>query len=710
MQNLVLPAEPSNSFNKNLYLKGGGEMGQLTRSFDWSKNILGTPENWPQSLLTTLSIILNSKFPMFLWWGPELIQFYNDAYRPSLGQNGKHPKALGQRAEECWPEIWPIIKPLIDQVLADGEAVWSEDQLIPIYRNNTLEDVYWTFGYSKVCDESGKPAGVLVVCNETTEKIKTYQKLAESYEKDHKMNSQLCEVNNQLASANHALKVNINRLAESKSELHHTIDKLAESETRFRELMLRAPVAMVIFNGPDFVIELINNKALEYCGRTAEQLLNLPAFTVLPEAKGQGFEKLLENVFKTGNSYVANEHPVTMKRNGKLETTWLNFIYEPIRDIYGSVSKIMMVFTEVTEQVNARKAIERAEEELRHAVNSAELCTWYINAETREFLPSRGLKELFNYYPDEEMSYDAAINLITAGYREKVLMAIEEAISTDDAFNMEFPIIGFHDKKLRWLRATGKLYPADGNKPEHFSGTMADITERNAKDMQRYEGLKEQLQELQKQEIFRVTIRTQEEERKRIAESLHNGIGQLLYAVKLNLSQIDLKQDNMEYAQFQKAKRTTEELLNEAIRESRRISHELTPQFLEDFGLRESIRDVCRRFGQFMKLKCNFRGSASKLDKYLELSIYRIIQELILNVVKHAQATEANVEIDQGVNYITVVISDNGTGFQVSKSKSKGIGLQGIFNKVKLLNGKYKIESLNGTKVTVQIPVRAADN
>ncbi|MGF7079825.1 ATP-binding protein [Mucilaginibacter sp. UYCu711] len=161
----------------NNYLQGGGEMGQLTREFDWSKTVLGSPNNWSQSLLTTISIILNSRFPMFLWWGPELIQFYNDAYRPSMGQNGKHPKALGQRGADCWPEIWPVIKPLIDQVMSGGESTWSENQLIPIYRNNKLEDVYWTFSYSKVLDETGNPGGVLVICNETTQQVQSFNNL-----------------------------------------------------------------------------------------------------------------------------------------------------------------------------------------------------------------------------------------------------------------------------------------------------------------------------------------------------------------------------------------------------------------------------------------------------------------------------------------------------------------------------------------------------
>src|SRR6478736_6467765 len=158
------------SVNYN-FLNGGGEAAELIASIDWSQTSLGAIEWWPQSLRTTLSIILHSKFPMFLFWGSDLICFYNDAYRPSLGNDGKHPSAMGSHGEDVWPEIWDIIKPLIDQVLNRGEATWSENQLIPIYRNGKIEDVYWTFSYSPVNDESGEVSGVLVTCNETTEKV-----------------------------------------------------------------------------------------------------------------------------------------------------------------------------------------------------------------------------------------------------------------------------------------------------------------------------------------------------------------------------------------------------------------------------------------------------------------------------------------------------------------------------------------------------------
>jgi signal transduction histidine kinase len=162
------------------FLTGGGEMGQLMRKKDWSLTSLGVPDTWPRSLQTMLGVILHSRFPMFIWWGPELICFYNDAYRPSLGKDGKHPYILGQPAKPAWAEIWPIISPLINQVLNGGEATWSEDQLIPIFRNGKIEDVYWTFSYSRINNDEGKPYGVLVTCVETTEKVLNQLRLLES--------------------------------------------------------------------------------------------------------------------------------------------------------------------------------------------------------------------------------------------------------------------------------------------------------------------------------------------------------------------------------------------------------------------------------------------------------------------------------------------------------------------------------------------------
>jgi PAS domain S-box-containing protein len=151
------------------FLVGGGEMGVLTRAYDWSANSLGPPESWPQSLRTALRILLNTNHPMFIWWGEELIQFYNDAYCKSMGPE-RHPSALGQRGRECWAEIWHIVGPQIEQVMRGGGPTWHENQLIPVTRYGRLEQVYWTYGYSPI-DEEGGVGGVLVVCRDVTKDV-----------------------------------------------------------------------------------------------------------------------------------------------------------------------------------------------------------------------------------------------------------------------------------------------------------------------------------------------------------------------------------------------------------------------------------------------------------------------------------------------------------------------------------------------------------
>jgi len=142
-------------------------MGDLMRGLDWAATPVGPPEMWPQSLRTAISILLDSGFPMLALWGPELVQFYNDSFRPILGRN-KHPAALGQRARECWSEIWDVIGPMFDGVMARDQATFAEDLLFFLDRNGYLEETYFTFCYSAIRDEANAPGGVLVTCVETT--------------------------------------------------------------------------------------------------------------------------------------------------------------------------------------------------------------------------------------------------------------------------------------------------------------------------------------------------------------------------------------------------------------------------------------------------------------------------------------------------------------------------------------------------------------
>ena len=119
-----IPSSASKNEDRLAFLADGGEMGARIRAFDWADSPLGSPENWPQALKTTMGILLGSKFPMFLAWGPELRFIYNDAYAEILG--GKHPAALGRSFENVWSEIWEDVKPFVDSALA-GEATFAVD-------------------------------------------------------------------------------------------------------------------------------------------------------------------------------------------------------------------------------------------------------------------------------------------------------------------------------------------------------------------------------------------------------------------------------------------------------------------------------------------------------------------------------------------------------------------------------------------------------
>jgi len=335
-------------------LFGIGEMAELTRTFDWSQTSIGPIDRWPEVLLNAVNTLLNSRHPMFLWWGEDLVQFYNDAYRPSLGV-GKHPMALGQKGEDCWPEIWPIIFPQIEAVMTRGEATWHENQLVPIYRNGRLEDVYWTYGYSPVYTPAGEIGGTLVVCTETTDTI--------------------------LAK----------RLQQREME-------------RLANLFEQAPAFFAVLSGPDYVFDMVNGPYVQLIGHRS--VLGKSLREAVPEAEEQGFLKLLDGVYRTGEAYVGRGIPIQLARlpDHPLELRYLDFVYQPKREPDGSVSGIIVLGVDVTDarrseqillQSEKLNAVGRLASSIAHEINNPlEAVTNLIylaqsaavNQETRHYL------------------------------------------------------------------------------------------------------------------------------------------------------------------------------------------------------------------------------------------------------------------------------------------------------------------------------------
>jgi len=254
------------------------------------------------------------------------------------------------------------------------------------------------------------------------------------------------------------------------------------------------------------------------------------------------------------------------------------------------------------------------------------------------------------------------------------------------------------NKNIIWCHVTSILVMDKGKKIGYT--IIEDISKRkelesNLKDANEREHLFQQ-------QLLEVTINTQENERSRIAEDLHNSLGQLLYGVKLSLDRIEFENQDKNAS----AIKTSKDILSECIRESRRISYDLMPKVLEDFGLIEAIQDISRQLSGKITFGYHFTGLRSRLPKYLEIAIYRIVQELTINIVKHANATKAGITLGIKKNDIKIRVEDNGTGFNVLEGREPGIGMRAIKNKLNLLKGNLDVSSMpgQGTIVNIQIP------
>ena len=148
---------------------GGGELGELMGQVEWGRTSLGPVEHWPQSLRTCVRIILTSRQPMFVWWGDQLINLYNDAYKSIVG--GKHPRALGQPAQEVWREIWDQIAPRAESAMRANEGTYDDSLLLVMERYGYREETYYTFSYSPVPNDHGGTGGIICANADNTQRI-----------------------------------------------------------------------------------------------------------------------------------------------------------------------------------------------------------------------------------------------------------------------------------------------------------------------------------------------------------------------------------------------------------------------------------------------------------------------------------------------------------------------------------------------------------
>lgn len=532
-------------------------MGELMRSKDWSKTSLGDPDLWPQSLRTMVSVILSNPFGMYIAWGNDFTQIYNDAFRPILGAT-KHPEALGISSKETFSEIWDTIGPMFNDVMK-GNAVSSPDFMVVLNRNGYDEECYFDFSYSPIKKEDGEVGGILVTVIETTEKnekLLAQSKVRESEQKIRQLvenapfpigvytgkekrielanqaimdvwgkgndvvgklyteilpeldNQSVFEQVNQVFETGEAfhnknarIDIKMNGILESFyfnysftplydingkiygvmntaadiTDLHLATKKTEEADKRFRNTVKQAPVGITILRGPNFMVEMANDAYLKIIDREENTFVGKPLFDSLPEVK-ESVNKLLNDVLTTGIPFHGNEVPIPLKRYGKLDISYFDFLYNPLKEENGEISGIIVTVTEVSEKVEARKKIELNEERLKIIVDASELGTWELNVKEKQVHYSqRYLEIVTGNKANINLTHEQILTYIHPDDLEIRNLAYNEAL-INGIINYELRVI-WKDNSIHWLEAKGKVFFDANKNPEKLLGTVRDITD-----------------------------------------------------------------------------------------------------------------------------------------------------------------------------------------------------------------------------------------
>ena len=414
------------------FLAGGGLAGSQMRALDWTASPLGLPAGWPQSLRTAVKLMLNTRHPVSILWGPDALLLFNDAAGQSFGSE-RQAAAVAQPAAIVWNDLWDVISPQFDQVMAGGAGTWHENQLIPIYQHGPKAEVYWSYSCCPI-DHPQAPnevGGVLVIAMETTDSA----------------------------------------LAARRKE--------AEAE-RQRSLFEQAPGFVIIMRGPEHLVEFVNREHRRLFD--SDTWLGKPIRAAFPDIGDQGFFELLDKVYATGETVKAHEAPARYRQpdTGEEKTRYLDFIYAPFFDGEGRMSGVFCQGFDVTDRVEAAANLLSTEEQLRLATEAADIGWWDVEeGNGRLYWPPR-VKAMFGISADAPVSMDDFYTGLHPEDRDHV--AAVYAGAADPArralYDVEYRTIGKEDGILRWVAAKGRGVFDESGQCKRVIGTAIDITER----------------------------------------------------------------------------------------------------------------------------------------------------------------------------------------------------------------------------------------
>jgi PAS domain S-box-containing protein len=471
-------------------------------------------------------------------------------------------------------------------------------------------------------------------------------------------------------------------------ELTASHSLLENEKSRFAGFFNLAPVGYFILDHLGIV---------EEANQTGADLLNIPRQNILNQRfqsfiDPEAWEQFYHFLHKMQTSEGKHSCEVRLLINNDRQ----RYTRMEGSAIYNGITKKTQYYIAVIDITESRLAQQRltdTSQRLEMTLIGSGTGTWTMDLANNKVFLDDFSYSLLEVAPWEfDGSVNGFINLIHPAEQAQIRQSLLSAINNFKEIALEFRVMS-KDGKIRIMSVRGKEVhnPLASN---YFAGVIMDITESKkvAEASQKQESEKQKL-------ILSSAFDAQEKERHKISSALHDSVCQILYGIRMNLQNIQVTRN------LKDDFKNVNNLLDQAIRETRELSYELTPSVLRDFGFTAGIREMAQRFSTpGFQIKTDIKSSAEHLHQNIQLYLFRIIQELISNCIKHARASLAEIKISATHGKIILVISDNGMGFKEEPDQAilRGSGLRAIKNRIYLVNGQMQLDtSPNGTIITI---------
>jgi PAS domain S-box-containing protein len=472
-------------------------------------------------------------------------------------------------------------------------------------------------------------------------------------------------------------------------ELKASYQMLEAERSKLAGFFNQAPVGYFILNYSG-VIEEANETGIELFKAPKDDLI------------GSTFQNFINPDYLANFNYFLQEIALSNNRQFlevKLSCNELDFFARiegvSISNVFKDKVQYYLTVLDITESKSAEQKLTDTTERLTMTLKASSTGTWTMQlGENQIFLDEFSREILGINIADFDGKIQTFIDLIHPEDQAFVTESFKDAVNKGNRIDMEFKI-NTDDDSVKVLYVQGQEISSFQER-NYFAGILMDITER-INLAQLAEDARKEKQRL----ILSATVIAQEKERSRISIALHDSICQILYGIRLNLQNIQRSSPgNVQFG-------NVNVLLDQAIQETREISYELTPSVLRDFGFIAGIQELANRLSvSGFEIQTSIETDLKFFDEDKQLYVFRIIQELINNCIKHAEASLAEIKIFSDDSCLNVVFSDNGKGFDynINKGLIKGSGLRSIKNRIFLLNGNMDVKSSDtGTMITIKI-------